>query len=113
MYAPDVPIAGILPERVHRRYAQSCTYVHGRLQLAIEKQLLRNAQLPSGGSAHHSMTNVLNGSKMVTRASPADFLRPAFDNSCEWPEPTRFCHSSLEGECLLFGVPTYNTVHRR
>ncbi len=28
-------------------------------------------------------------------------------------EPTRFCHSSLEGECLLFGVPTYNSAHRR
>ena len=42
-------LAGILPESVQLRYAQSGTCIHGRLQLAIYKQLLRNVQLPSGG----------------------------------------------------------------
>ena len=41
--------AGILPEPVQLRCARSCTHVHERLQITIQKQLLKNARLPSGG----------------------------------------------------------------
>jgi hypothetical protein len=38
-----------MPAQVRPRCAQCCTCVHGRLQIVIWKQLVKNARMPSGG----------------------------------------------------------------
>lgn len=58
---------GILPGRVQPRYALSCTYVHGRLQLAVQKQLLKDARLPSGGSARNDKRSRSHNNRSVLR----------------------------------------------
>ena len=68
----DVEAILVLPEFCRNKFSPvvpgHALNVHGRLQLAVQKQLVRNARLLSGGSAHHAMMNVLKGSISAVHA---------------------------------------------